>query len=109
MLIHRIDLWYNCILVSKYQKFFREMVDENKELFSSFKELHDKYLEDQEKWQEEFNRKGVEVVDKIRSYELRLCSHQDAGQYGKYASNLADKFWEQVRRVYPKIDFVGVQ
>lgn len=83
------------------------MVEENKKLFDEFKIIHDKYMEDDVKFQDEFNEKGKGVVEIVRKYELLLCSKSEGGQYGKYATNLADKFWTEVRRVYPRIDFVG--
>jgi len=95
--------------MSKYQKYFQQMLEENKELFDQFKRIHDKYLQDDVKYQDEFNEIGKDVVEVIRKYELMLCSKSEGGQYCKYASTLADKFWTEVRRVYPRIDFVGAQ
>lgn len=93
--------------MSKYIQLYKEMVKENKELFHKFKEVHDKYEKDEEKYQEEFNNIGEKVFEIIRDYELRLTSRAESGQYAKYSSNLAEKFWERIRKDYPQIDFVG--
>lgn len=85
------------------------MTEQNKELFSKFKIIHDNYKENPEKWQNEFNNEGKKVVDVIRRYEKMLCEHSEGGMYGKYSSNLADKFWGAVRTYLPKIDFVGTE
>lgn len=85
------------------------MKETHEELFASFKVLHDKYADDPEQWQEEFNREGEKIVEVIRQYEKMLCAESNAGQYSKFSSNLADKFWTAVRTYFPKIDFVGVK
>ena len=95
--------------MTKYQKYFLDMMEENKELFLSFKQIHDKYEENEEEWKDKFNSSGTVVVEKIRMYEKMLCSQTNSGRYSKFSSNLADKFWQAVRSYYPKIDFVGVK
>lgn len=97
------------INMSKYQKLFQEMIEGNRELFDSFKEIHEKYVENDVKYQKDFNRHGEKVLEIIRKYELLLTSRSEGGQYGKFSSNLADKFMEQVRSVFPRIDFIGVK
>lgn len=95
--------------MTKYQKCYKEMFEANKELFTAFQEIHDNYLSDDAGWQKQFNTQGEKVLSVIRDYERRLCLEMNRGQYSKYSSNLADKFWEEVRRHFPKIDFVGVE
>jgi len=85
------------------------MLEENKRLFDEFKGIHDKYASNEETWQKEFNLKGEKVLEVIRIYEKELCSQSDMSQYSKYSSNLADKFWQEVRAYFPKIDFIGVE
>jgi len=85
------------------------MIEANKELFNKFRDVHDKYANDEEKYQEEFNAVGGKVVDLIRDYELRLTAKSESGQFAKYSSNLADKFWNRIRRDFPQIDFVGTK
>lgn len=85
------------------------MLEENKELFTSFKEIHDRYAQDPDNWQNKFNTEGAKIVEIIRTYEKQLCAKSNSGQYSKFSSNLADKFWAEVRLYFPKIDFVGVE
>lgn len=92
-----------------YKDFYKEMIANNKELFDSFKEVHDRYIENEDEWKSMFNEVGKTVVSVIRDYELRLCSRSEGGMYSKYANNLADKFWDEIRKAYPRIDFVGVK
>ena len=63
---------------------------------------------DPKKYQLALNVEGKKVVEVIHDYERRLCAHSEKGVYAKYSSNLADKFWETIRKQFPKIDFIGV-
>jgi len=93
----------------QYQQAFMAMMEGNKKLFDSFTTIHEKYTTDPKKWQDEYNRIGDDVVDCIRNYERRLCATMSKGQYGKFSGGLSEKFWDEIRKVYPKIDFVGVK
>jgi len=94
--------------MQKYQLFFQLMHDNNKELFENFKQVHDAYAIAPEVNKARFNQIGSEVLDVIRDYERRLCGKTESGQYGKFSSGLAQHFWDQIRKLYPKIDFVGI-
>lgn len=96
-------------MAAKYRQLFLEMIENNRDLFLDFKEVHDKYVEDEDEYRNEFNEKGAKVVEIVRDYERRLTSQQDRGQYSKFSSGLADKFWDQVRGFLPRIDFVGAK
>lgn len=85
-----------------------EMTKENETLLAEFKNIHDKYVQNPQKWQSEFNQTGEEMMAVLRKYENRLCGHSEGGKYGKFSSKLADKFWAMVRAVFPKIDFIGI-
>lgn len=85
------------------------MVEENKDLFDNFKHVHDAFALAPEPNKARFNELGSEVLDIIRHYERVLCGKTESGQYGKFSSGLAQKFWDQIRRIYPKIDFVGIR
>ena len=85
------------------------MIEDNRDLFLDFKEIHDKFTEDPESFKDEFNEKGKVLVEIIREYELKLTAQQNRGQYSKFSSNLSDKFWDQIRSFLPRIDFVGVK
>lgn len=95
--------------MNEYRKMFALMSEENKELFGNFKEIHDEYALNPAEWQKLFNEYGGEVTDVIREYERRLCANMATGKYGRFSANLSEKFWGEVRKVFPKIDFVGVK
>lgn len=84
------------------------MLEDHAMLFKEFKLVHANFVLDPQKHQDEFNRLGADVVDIIRDYEDRLCRHSEKGQYGKYSHKLAEKFQDQVRELFPKIDDVGI-
>lgn len=95
--------------MTKYLQYFQDMLENHKELFDQFKETHANYEKDQKHYQQEFNEKGEEVLAIIRRYENMLCGKSENTGYGKFSSNLSDKFWEAVRKTFPKIDFVGLK
>ena len=96
-------------MAAKYRQLFLEMIEENRDIFLDFKDIHDKYITDEEKFKKEFNEKGKKVVDIIRSYEMKLTAIQNSGSYSKFSIGLSDKFWDQIRAFLPRIDFVGVK
>lgn len=95
--------------MTKYKQIFDEMINKNKDLFIKFKITHDMYANDKKTWVNQFNEEGFEVLKIIREHEDILCRHSEQGQYSRFSANLAEKFWGEVRKNYPKIDFVGVK
>ena len=85
------------------------MLEENRALFDSFRKIHDKYALKPDNFREEFNRIGRGVQDAVRQWESRLCKHSENGKYGKFSAGLAEKFQGEVRRLFPKIDEVGLR
>lgn len=85
------------------------MLDQNKELFDSFRKIHDQYALDPESWQEKFNEEGQKVLDVIRKYENRLCSRSEGSGFAKFTGNLSEKFQAEVRILFPKIDYIGLK
>lgn len=92
----------------KYREYFRQMLEENEKLFSKFAELHEKYKQDRNVWQEDYNNVGSEVLEEIRKWETKLCGYSEKGVYAKYSTKLAEKFREEVKAFFPLIDFIGV-
>lgn len=99
-----------CIIISvtKYQEYFQMMIEENKTLFDEFKNLHDRYGLEEEKLQEEFNKVGSKVQSVIRHWEDKLCGHSEGSGYANYSGGLAQKFQDEVRKMFPLIDNVGI-
>lgn len=93
----------------KYKEYFKLMLDENRQIFDEFGELHLKYMQDTKKYQDEFNSKGQEILDIIRIYENRLCGTSESGGYARYSTKLADKFHEIIKINFPRIDSIGLQ
>lgn len=93
--------------MQKYQIYYQEMIDQNKYLFFRFMDLHEKYSANQEKYQNEFNDLGKEVIEVIRQWEQKLCRKSEGGGFAKFSGNLADKFWGLIRSEFKYIDFVG--
>lgn len=84
------------------------MLEAHQDIFKEFKKLHDNYEVDPKKYQAEFNEKGLEIQAILRKWENNLCGKSESGKFGKFSSNLADKFREEVKVHFPKIDHVGM-
>lgn len=96
-------------MATKYQETFKQMLEQNKALFDEFGELHDRYALDSSGLQDQFNTLGGQVQNVIRQYEDRLCGRSEGSGYGAYSGNLAEKFQTEVRKHFPKIDYVGIK
>jgi len=94
---------------AKYKEYFNQMFSENKELFLHFKLLCDDFGRDRATFKDQFDKEGKVVLEIIKEWESRLCGHMEKGDNAVFSSNLADKFWEEVRAYYPFIDLVGVK
>lgn len=94
--------------MTKYQKYFRLMLEENTQAFKDFEEIHALYSLEPEKYQDELNQQGSQILDIIRDYENKLCSHSEKGKYSQFSANLSEKFQALVKSKFPKIDFVGI-
>lgn len=95
--------------MAKYKKQIEEMMEIHKDVFDAFKQLHDKYAEDPKKWQAEYNEKGKDVMILLQRWENNLCAKSESSKYGKFSDKLAEKFWGEIRAIFPKIHFVGLQ
>lgn len=95
--------------MTKTKKQVLEMIEAHKDLFTEFREIHDKYAVNPEELQEKFNEVGKKIVPLVQRWENNLCSKSESTKYGKFSSGLADKFWTEVRTHFPKIDYVGLQ
>jgi hypothetical protein len=95
--------------MTKFQKTFQDMLNQNQELFDKFSQTHQNFTLNPKEFQKEFDEIGREVQDVVRRYENRLCSSSESSGFGKYSTNLADKFQKEVKEAFPKIDFVGAE
>jgi hypothetical protein len=94
--------------MTKYKQQVQDMLQAHQKEFDTFKKLHDKYTLDPKKWQDQFNEEGQPILILIKRWENNLCSKSESTKYGKFSNTLADKFWGEVRAVFPKIDYVGM-
>ena len=84
------------------------MVEENKEAFGRFTQVHFEYSTNEDKYQEKFNHEGEDVLKIIHEWEDKLCKQSEKAGFGKYSGNLAEKFQKEVRSHFPLIDHVGI-
>lgn len=84
------------------------MYASHKDVFDAFSDIHEKYMADAETYQELFNTEGEKILPIIRKYENLLCNQSESSRYGKFSANLADKFKDEIRKHFPRIDFIGI-
>lgn len=85
------------------------MLEQNKELFASFKVIHDNFVKNPDAYSYRFNKVGQRVLPVLREHEARLCGKTERGVYSNFSGGLAEKFKSEVRVHFPKIDFIGVR
>jgi hypothetical protein len=95
--------------MTKYREVYNDMLENHKELFDTFKKTHDDFAEDPDTNRKNFNETGQDVLRIIQRYENILCGRSEGGRYGKFSSNLSDKFRGYIRQHFPKIDQIGMQ
>lgn len=84
------------------------MVDENREVFDQFMDVHDKYQKNRSVHQDEFNAVGRKVKDVYRDWERRLCKGMTKS-YGQYSHKLSEKFKSLIKEDFPLFDLIGVK
>jgi hypothetical protein len=95
--------------MTKFKQTYKAMVQAHPQLFAEFKVIHDHYVQDRKAWSAAFHEKGAKVVEVIREYERRLCSAMERGNYAQYSSKVAEKFWNEIKKEFTRIEFVGVK
>ena len=93
---------------AKYKEYVERMLELHKEEFEKFREVHDRYALNEDELQEEFNEVGGKIMLLVKQWENKLCMQSEKGGYGSYTSKLAEKFQEEVKKHFPKIDQVGI-
>lgn len=95
--------------MTKYKKYFEEMMEANTKLFEEFGKVHDSFLTDPKKWQTEFDEKGKLVWEVINEWDKRLCGKMDGGKNSVFSGGLSEKFRDEIKKRFPKIEMVGVK
>lgn len=85
------------------------MLTKHETEFSKFKEIHDLYRQDPDKWQDKFNNEGKPILEIIQRWESQVCGKMEGSGRGIYSGGVADKFWQEVRAYLPLIDMVGAK
>ncbi len=93
--------------MTKTEQYYKLMIDQNKKMFEVFKEVHDEYAMDPQKYQELFNEIGRDVQDVVRLYENRLCAGSENGGYGKFSTKLSEKWQSLIVKNFPKYNSIG--
>ena len=93
----------------KFKQLYLDMIKQNQKIFDEFKIIHDNFIDEPEKHKTEFNNVGGKVIEIVRNFEQRLTSQMTGSGYGKFSTNVTDKFWSEIKKEYPKMEFVGVK
>jgi gamma-glutamylcyclotransferase (GGCT)/AIG2-like uncharacterized protein YtfP len=106
--VHDFVLYYSA-MATKYVSLVKEMYQHNEALMAEFDKLHAHYEQNQQKWQSAFNAEGEKVMDVMRFFERQLCGKSERSGMGVYSSKLAEKYWAEIKKRYPMIDFIGAK
>lgn len=94
--------------MTKYREYFDRMVAAHADEFKKFRDAHDHYVLDPQKWEKEFNRIGKKILPIMQEWENRLCRESENGKFSKFTPTLSEKYWDYIRRHFPRIDYIGV-
>lgn len=92
----------------KYKQALEDVMAANKAEFDEFSKIHDLYKIDSEKHQQEFNLIGKHIQRLLEEAENRLCGKMEGAGKGNYSAGLAEKFRQEVRKVFPLVDMIGM-
>ena len=95
--------------MTKYQQYYQEMWDANKATLENFLILHDKFKSNRKQYTKEFNTDGKAVREIMEEWDKRLCTQMERGKNGVFSSKVSEKFWNEVKKDFPLIEFVGVE
>lgn len=84
------------------------MLSQHKSEFDNFRPIHDAYMLNSSKHQEEFNERGKKIMDIVKDWEDKLCRRSEGNGYAAFTEKLAEKFMGEVRKEFPMIDRVGL-
>ena len=92
----------------KYKQVYIDTLKAHRAEFESFRVIHDLFKADQKKYSKHYNIQGKKIRDYLDRAVNILCGKTESSGHGAFSSVLADRFWEEVRRDYPMVDFIGV-
>jgi hypothetical protein len=90
--------------IPKYKKQYQLMLENNKEVLDELKFAFNAYQINPVSNKDRFREVQMRALRTVRKNENALCAKTENTQYSGYSTNLAEKFWEEVRRDYPEID-----
>lgn len=85
------------------------MWEAHKEILESFLVIHDKFKSNKKAYTKEFNEQGKAVREIMEEWDKKLCTQMERGKNGVFSSKVSEKFWNEVKKDFPLIEFVGVQ
>lgn len=97
--------------MTKYALYYQQMWEHHQEILSSFQALHDVYLLNTSDpvVKQKFDAEGKKVREIIEEWDQRLCQTMERGKNGVFSSKVSEKFWNEVKKDFPFIEFVGVE
>ena len=96
---------------TKYKQIFEGIWNNNKELFQEFFILNNDYADSKKRAniEDAFQTIGLKVQQLLRTGENELCRQMEKSNHRVFSSNVADKYWDEVRNYFKYIDMVGVK
>ncbi|MFC1654048.1 hypothetical protein ACFL1M_04340 [Patescibacteria group bacterium] len=95
--------------MTKLKTIVNELKEKHSNQLKNFKKIHDEYAKDRKNNQEKFNSEGKKIMEMLRTYENILCGKQERSDMARYSSSLSEKYWAEIKKDFPYIDFIGVK
>jgi hypothetical protein len=97
--------------MTKYEKYYQQMWEAHKNDLASFQEIHDQYQGNQRDitLKQKFDQIGKSIRTIMEEWDARLCQQMEKGKNSVFSSKVSEKFWTEVKKDFPLIDFVGVE
>lgn len=97
--------------MTKYQKYYTQMWDTQKQILREFADAHDAYKKNQKdkSAKKNFDDTGKVALEIMREWDARLCQQMEKGSNNVFSSKVSAKFWDEVKKDFPLVDLVGVE
>ena len=95
--------------MTKIQTVISELKEKHQKELDSFQSIHNAYMRDRKSNQKKFNDEGIKIMEILRHYEKILCGKQERSDMARYSSSLSEKYWLEIKKDFPMIDFVGAK
>ncbi len=94
---------------AKYQQYFDQMFEQNREQFMHFMLLNNAYGQDKREFKQQFDDEGLKVRSLVQEWENKLCKQMENGKNASYSAKLGEKFQDELMKYFPYYHEIGMK